>query len=132
MHSRGRNLPSVLVRLLHEQPKCTDVPQISSYYMFRVLSVRVHFLSSPFGLCSCTCRYNTLARCFCCLVIEDTWHYFLHRLLHHRRIYKYIHKVHHHFQSPFGMVAEYAHPAETMSKSTRMVAYRTCWVMRVV
>ena len=24
--------------------------------------------------------------------------------------------MHHHFQSPFGMVAEYAHPAETLSK----------------
>lgn len=83
-----------------------------------------------------------LARCFGCAVVEDTWHYFLHRLLHHRRIYKYIHKVHHEFtvsthththsqklshihtllltrfslfvQAPFGMQAEYAHPAETI------------------
>ena len=62
------------------------------------------------------CRYDTLGRCFICLVIEDTWHYFLHRALHDKRIYKYIHKVHHHFQSPFGMVAEYAHPAETLSE----------------
>lgn len=38
-----------------------------------------------------------LAQCFGCAVVEDTWHYFLHRLLHHRRIYKYIHKVHHEF-----------------------------------
>jgi methylsterol monooxygenase len=49
-----------------------------------------------------------------CLVLEDTWHYFFHRLLHHKRIYKYVHKVHHNFQAPFGMVAEYAHPIETM------------------
>ena len=62
-------------------------------------------------------RYSVLGRCFCCAVIEDTWHYFFHRLLHHRRIYKYIHKVHHHFQVPFGLVAEYAHPLETFSKS---------------
>ena len=60
-------------------------------------------------------RYDTLARCIICLMIEDTWHYFLHRALHDKRIYKHIHKVHHHFQAPFGMVAEYAHPAETMS-----------------
>ncbi len=38
-----------------------------------------------------------LAQCFGCAAIEDTWHYFLHRALHHRRIYKYIHKVHHDF-----------------------------------
>ncbi len=49
-------------------------------------------------------------------MIEDTWHFFVHQLLHHKRIYKYIHKVHHHYQAPFGMVAEYAHPIETMSK----------------
>uniref|UniRef100_A0A8C0MDM0 Uncharacterized protein n=1 Tax=Canis lupus familiaris TaxID=9615 RepID=A0A8C0MDM0_CANLF len=42
-------------------------------------------------------RYINLARCFGCAVIEDTWHYFLHRLLHHKRIYKYIHKVHQEF-----------------------------------
>nr|XP_054767413.1 methylsterol monooxygenase 1-like [Lytechinus pictus] len=58
--------------------------------------------------------YVTLAHCFACLVIEDTWHYFNHRLLHHKSIYKYIHKLHHTWQSPFGMVAEYAHPIETM------------------
>lgn len=90
-------------------------------------------------------RPYILAQCFGCAVVEDTWHYFLHRLLHHRRIYKYIHKVHHEFtvskhtsqkvshntqthkpallllihfslfvQAPFGMQAEYAHPAETI------------------
>uniref|UniRef100_A0A4W5QKB1 Methylsterol monooxygenase 1 n=1 Tax=Hucho hucho TaxID=62062 RepID=A0A4W5QKB1_9TELE len=42
-------------------------------------------------------RPYLLAQCLGCAVIEDTWHYFLHRLLHHRRIYKYIHKVHHEF-----------------------------------
>jgi len=58
--------------------------------------------------------YLLLAQFYACLVIEDTWHYFMHRALHDKRIYKYIHKVHHNFQAPFGMVAEYAHPAETM------------------
>lgn len=42
-------------------------------------------------------RPYIVAQCFGCAVVEDTWHYFLHRLLHHRRIYKYIHKVHHEF-----------------------------------
>ena len=51
-----------------------------------------------------------------CLILEDTWHYWVHQLLHHRSIYKYVHKVHHHFQAPFGMVAEYAHPIETVGK----------------
>ena len=61
-------------------------------------------------------RYLTMAQLIACLVVEDTWHYFVHQLLHDKRIYKYIHKVHHNFQAPFGMVAEYAHWAETMSE----------------
>lgn len=43
-------------------------------------------------------RYVMAPKLLACLAIEDTWHYFLHRALHDRRIYKYIHKVHHHFQ----------------------------------
>ncbi|NXT51019.1 MSMO1 monooxygenase, partial [Pluvianellus socialis] len=62
--------------------------------------------------------YVLVAQCFGCAVIEDAWHYFLHRLLHHKRIYKYIHKVHHEFVSPFGMQAEYAHPLETLILGT--------------
>lgn len=62
------------------------------------------------------CRYILFGQCVACLVLEDTWHYFFHRLLHHKRIYKYIHKIHHHYQAPFGMVAEYAHPVETFGR----------------
>ncbi len=63
--------------------------------------------------CPHALRYVLMAQLFGCLVIEDTWHYFVHQLLHHRRLYKYVHKIHHNFQAPFGMVAEYAHPVET-------------------
>ncbi|XP_071497549.1 methylsterol monooxygenase 1-like [Diadema antillarum] len=58
--------------------------------------------------------YILLAQCFVSLVIEDTWHYFVHRGLHHKSIYQYVHKVHHNFKAPFGMVAEYTHPVETL------------------
>ena len=64
-------------------------------------------------------RYILFGRLFLCLVMEDTWHYFVHQLLHHKAIYKYIHKVHHHYQAPFGMVAEYAHPIETLGNDAR-------------
>ena len=66
-------------------------------------------------------RYIVLAQLFGCLVLEDTWHFFVHQVLHHKRIYKYIHKVHHNFQAPFGMVSEYAHWCETISKFTIMI-----------
>ena len=29
------------------------------------------------------------------LFVDDTWFYWVHRLLHHPKIYKYVHKVHH-------------------------------------
>ena len=47
---------------------------------------------------------------FGCAVTEDTWCYFLYRLLHHKK-YMYVHE----FQAPFGMEAACAHPLETNS-----------------
>ncbi|MFS4491892.1 sterol desaturase family protein [Maribacter sp. 2308TA10-17] len=29
------------------------------------------------------------------LLIDDTWFYWIHRMLHHPKIYKYVHRVHH-------------------------------------
>ncbi|KAF3927494.1 hypothetical protein AA313_de0200342 [Arthrobotrys entomopaga] len=45
-------------------------------------------------------------------ILEDTWHYWFHRMFHWGPFYKYIHKVHHEHSAPFGLAAEYAHPAE--------------------
>ncbi|KAG5928057.1 hypothetical protein E4U42_001332 [Claviceps africana] len=47
-------------------------------------------------------------------VMEDTWHYWFHRALHHGPLYKAIHKMHHTYSAPFGMAAEYASPIEVM------------------
>jgi methylsterol monooxygenase len=46
------------------------------------------------------------------LIVEEILFYYVHRLLHHRYVYKYIHKIHHEFTSPGGMTAVYAHPIE--------------------
>ncbi|KAI8894344.1 hypothetical protein BC833DRAFT_605239 [Globomyces pollinis-pini] len=48
------------------------------------------------------------------IVVEDFCQYFLHRALHWGPLYKHIHKMHHEFSSNFGLVAEYAHPLETL------------------
>ncbi|KAJ1873015.1 C-4 sterol methyl oxidase [Coemansia sp. RSA 990] len=47
-------------------------------------------------------------------VLEDFWHYWIHRLFHWGPLYRKVHKVHHEFSAPFGMTAEYAHPLETV------------------
>lgn len=49
-----------------------------------------------------------------CLVVEDAWHYFAHRTLHTRWGFKKIHHLHHHYTTPFGVAANYAHPLETL------------------
>ena len=48
------------------------------------------------------------------LFAEDFTHYLLHRALHIPYLYKTIHKIHHTYQAPFGLVASYAHPLEIL------------------
>jgi methylsterol monooxygenase len=47
-------------------------------------------------------------------ILEDTWHYWIHRLMHVPFFYKNIHKIHHQYSAPFGLTAEYASPIEVM------------------
>jgi len=43
---------------------------------------------------------------------EDFFHFCAHQALHTGPLYKHIHKIHHKYSAPFGLAAEYAHPAE--------------------
>ncbi|KAK4058028.1 C-4 sterol methyl oxidase [Microbotryomycetes sp. JL221] len=60
-------------------------------------------------------------------ILEDAWHYFAHRLLHHRKLYKHIHKLHHEFSAPFGLAAEYAHPIEILVLGAGTVGGPVLW-----
>mmetsp|Transcript_19907 Transcript_19907/g.25829 ORF Transcript_19907/g.25829 Transcript_19907/m.25829 type:complete len:194 (-) Transcript_19907:899-1480(-) len=53
-----------------------------------------------------------------CMQIDDFWFYWSHRLLHHRSIYKYIHKKHHEFRHTIPIAVEYAHPVEDFISNT--------------
>ncbi|KAF9267193.1 C4-methyl sterol oxidase [Marasmius fiardii PR-910] len=48
------------------------------------------------------------------MFFEDWFHFVAHRALHTPILYKHIHKLHHKYSAPFGLAAEYAHPAEVM------------------
>lgn len=87
---------------------CIQAPLIAGVYIY------TEMFQIPYGWEAMPRWYDLAFRVFMCAAIEDTWHYFVHRAMHDKRLYKYVHKVHHYFQSPFGMTAEYAHPVETM------------------
>lgn len=44
--------------------------------------------------------------------IQEIAFYYLHRLLHHRWLYRTIHKMHHRWQAPIAIAAIYCHPSE--------------------
>lgn len=46
------------------------------------------------------------------IIVEEIGFYYAHRLLHHRSIYKYIHKIHHEWTAPISIVGIYCHPVE--------------------
>lgn len=47
-----------------------------------------------------------------CILVEEAGFYYSHRLLHHPRLYRYIHKQHHEWTSPIAITAVYCHPVE--------------------
>lgn len=46
------------------------------------------------------------------ILVEEVGFYYSHRLVHHPRIYKHVHKIHHEWTAPIGIIALYAHPFE--------------------
>jgi len=49
---------------------------------------------------------------FIALIVREALFYYSHRLFHMKRLYPYIHKVHHRFTAPIALSAQYAHPVE--------------------
>ena len=56
--------------------------------------------------------FETFYTMLVCMLCHDFVFYHGHKLLHHRLLYKYIHKKHHEWQAPIAAAAEYAHPIE--------------------
>jgi len=55
---------------------------------------------------------ETFGMLFLSMICHDCIFYHGHKMLHHRKIYKYIHKWHHEWQAPIAAAAEYSHPLE--------------------
>lgn len=106
---------------LSEQFKCFRTVMMSKSFIYLPLIMllfwAVHALNLyvPYTYDTMPTWYSMIPRMIFCLVCEDAWHYWAHRLLHHPKLYGPIHKLHHTYNIPFGLAAEYAHPIETMT-----------------
>ncbi|KAH8336112.1 hypothetical protein KR074_003297 [Drosophila pseudoananassae] len=56
------------------------------------------------------------------VILEEIMFYYAHRLLHHKSIYKYVHKKHHEWTSPIAAITLYAHPVEHIVANLMPVA----------
>ncbi|MFN3529178.1 MAG: sterol desaturase family protein [Bacteroidia bacterium] len=52
------------------------------------------------------------------LFLHDSWFYFSHRLMHHPRLFKWFHRVHHRSTNPSPWAAYAFHPLEAMVEVT--------------
>lgn len=48
------------------------------------------------------------------LMLYDVMYYFFHRAMHHRKLMKYVHKIHHQVRYPLADESIYLHPAENI------------------
>eukprot|EP00112_Aurelia_sp_Birch-Aquarium-sp1_P004462 Seg1507.11 transcript_id=Seg1507.11/GoldUCD/mRNA.D3Y31 product="Fatty acid hydroxylase domain-containing protein 2" protein_id=Seg1507.11/GoldUCD/D3Y31 len=55
-------------------------------------------------------------------LVEEFGFYYSHRLAHHPRLYKHIHKIHHEWTAPISIVAIYAHPLEHVLSNLTPIA----------
>ena len=47
-------------------------------------------------------------------LMAEIYFYHVHRLLHHPRLYPWVHKIHHEFTAPISLEAMYFHPVESV------------------
>ncbi|RKF61845.1 Methylsterol monooxygenase [Erysiphe neolycopersici] len=124
---QGQKIPTV-----KEQWECTKLVLISHFtvelpqiWLFHPITKACGMsIGVPFPSLKTMCLQIAIF-----FVLEDTWHYWMHRAFHWGPLYKRIHKIHHHYSAPFGLAAEYASPIETMVLGAGTVLIPTLWCL---
>ena len=60
---------------------------------------------------------------FIMILLHDAWFYFTHRLMHHPKLYKYVHMVHHQSTDPSPFAAFSFHPLEALVEAAIYVIF---------
>ncbi|TKX26471.1 methylsterol monooxygenase [Elsinoe australis] len=122
---QGQKIPTA-----REQWECAKLVLISHFTVELPQIWLFHPLAQYFGLQTTVPfppLYKMAYQIAIFFVIEDTWHYWLHRALHWGPLYKAIHKIHHQYSAPFGLAAEYASPIEVMLLGFGTVSAPIVW-----
>ncbi|OCH85077.1 C4-methyl sterol oxidase [Obba rivulosa] len=99
-----------------EQWECTKLVLYSHFTIELPMIWFFHPMAEAFGMSTWEVPFPSwttlLPQVALFFVFEDVFHFFAHQALHWGPLYKHIHKIHHKYSAPFGLAAEYAHPAE--------------------
>jgi sterol desaturase/sphingolipid hydroxylase (fatty acid hydroxylase superfamily) len=109
-------------KIQNEFPKNSDYKREIAYSLFTVLlfsGVAYIMLTEPVS--NYTLRYHELSdrstaywwfSLFLMLLLHDTYFYWAHRLMHHKKLFKHFHLVHHKSTNPSPWAAYAFHPLE--------------------
>ncbi|TFK66065.1 C-4 methyl sterol oxidase [Pluteus cervinus] len=109
-----------------EQWECTKQVLLSHFTIEAPAIILFHPMAESVGMFTHHVPLPSLKtmapQVFLFFFFEDFFHFLAHQALHTGLLYKHIHKMHHKYSAPFGLAAEYAHPAEVMILGTGTIA----------
>ena len=117
---------------MKESMKVPDRERIQNIAFISVLSLLavfgMTFFIYPYAFHqNPTTWWRMLFEIFAILLVYDFAYYWLHRGMHHKKVMKYVHAVHHQVHNPTAMESFYLHPIELFAGLALLVA--CTWVL---